>query len=442
MWAGALHDDEKVRRAAIILPSFRALAAASFCARWPARCAEVRETARIACCEAGEAIEEASKNAQIDLFEYKEILDDVTFGLSNLEENVRSLGVAGYAVDSAVNAAKAVVDIVDADRGIAAADGVTESAIAACGAAHSAVDGAHGYAELYAALEKDAEDEPDVAAHIADFWKAVEQDAGLLMNGNRHPDTSMGLPASVMEEALWLHGIPIWAGRRWADFKEQLPENEEWRVWTDWYERRLVGRSTNEMLEFERVMIPNDEWKRGPGHVNAIIAKLMSDQADPLVAAVARGFAELDAVRQVTSIDLTKHMQRLRDALPNDPYQVIGTTKDMLEATIKTILHRRGHEEVDNIDFPQLTTRCLFVLGLRGKTPPRTEGERHLRKLASSAQKMIEAVNELRNCAGTGHGRVVGKEPEITEADASLVASTGLILAAWMLRHAGGREGC
>ena len=50
---------------------------------------------------------------------------------------------------------------------------------------------------------------------------------------------------------------------------------------------------------------------------------------------------------------------------------------------------------------------------------------------------MIETVNELRTWAGTGHGRVVGKEPEITKADASLVASTGLILAAWMLRHDG-----
>ena len=240
-----------------------------------------------------------------------------------------------------------------------------------------------------------------------------------------------------MEKALWLQGIPVWVGRRWADFKEELPENEEWRVWTDWYERRLVGHSANEMLEFERMMIPNDEWKRGPLHVNAIIAKLIEDQPDPLVVAVARGFEELDAVRQVTSIDLTQHIQRIRYALPKDPYQVIGATKDMLEATMKTILHGRGREETGNIKFSELTARCLLELGLKGTTPPGTEGKRHLRRIASNAQRMIETVNELRNLAGTGHGRVVGNEPEITEADASLVASTGLILAAWMLRHDG-----
>ena len=435
--AGVLHDDEKERRAAIILPSFRALATSSFCARWPSRAAEIREAARIAGCEAGEAIGEASNNAQINLFEYKEILDDVTFGFSDLEENVRSLGVAGHAVDSAVNAAQAVVDIVDTDSGIAAPDAATESAIAACVAAHRAVDGAHGYTELYAALEKDVKDKPEVATHIAYFWKAVERDAGLLMTENKQTSLSAGLAASLMEKALWLQGIPVWAGRRWADFKKEFPENEKWQVWTDWYERRLVGRSASEMLEFERVRIPNDEWKRGPAHVNAIIAKLIEGQADPLVAAVSRGFEELDAVRQVTSIDLTQHVQRIRDALPNDPYQVIGATKDMLEATMKTILHQRGHEETDNIQFPALANHCLLELGLKEASPPGTEVKRHLRRMASSAQRMIETVNELRNWAGTGHGRVVGREPEITEADASLVASAGLILAAWLLRHDG-----
>lgn len=48
---------------------------------------------------------------------------------------------------------------------------------------------------------------------------------------------------------------------------------------------------------------------------------------------------------------------------------------------------------------------------------------------------MIETANELRNRAGTGHGRVVGKQTTIDTADASLVASVGLVLAAWLLHH-------
>ena len=34
-----------------------------------------------------------------------------------------------------------------------------------------------------------------------------------------------------------------------------------------------------------------------------------------------------------------------------------------------------------------------------------------------------------------GHGRVIGQRAEIGTADASLVASVGLVLAAWLLHH-------
>ena len=107
----------------------------------------------------------------------------------------------------------------------------------------------------------------------------------------------------------------------------------------------------------------------------------------------------------------------------------------MLEATMKTILHRRGHEVPEKPRFKDLTKRCLSELGLTGTSPPLTEGESHLRRIASGAQKMIETANELRNRAGTGHGRVIGDEPTVTNADASLVASMGMILVAWLLRH-------
>lgn len=49
---------------------------------------------------------------------------------------------------------------------------------------------------------------------------------------------------------------------------------------------------------------------------------------------------------------------------------------------------------------------------------------------------MIETANELRNLAGTGHGRVVGEVEDITADDASMVASSGYVLTAWLLRRA------
>jgi len=154
---------------------------------------------------------------------------------------------------------------------------------------------------------------------------------------------------------------------------------------------------------------------------------------DPLIEALAHSVDDVQAVSAV--INLSQYTKRIQEALPGDPNQAIGHTKDMLEATMRTILDRRGRPAGKELDFPVLTTRCMTELGLTPTTRPTSDGERHVRKIASAAKTMIETANEFRNLAGTGHGRVIGKEIDVTSADASLVASSGLILAAWLLRR-------
>lgn len=394
---------------------------------------EILEIARATAREVRVAIQETSNIIQLGIVEYKEVMgDEIPFAIADLEANARSFFVAELAFEAAVHAVQAANDAVDAARGIASPDASIEAATSAVVAAHDAVDRFHGGHELFPTLNDEEEDHTDLPPHIAELWKSVEGDAGFLDTG----DGEMGLAdvvfgLSVTE--LWVTKIPVWVGRQWADLKDQLPEDEGWQVWTDWYEARLVGRSADESLEFKRLTIPEKDWTQGPSHVNAEINRLIEEKTDPLVLAITRGFEELGAVKEV--IDLTPYVNRIRNALPNDPSQVIGTTKEMLEATMKTILWRRGHEETGNIDFPDLLTRCLAELRLTGTSPPGTEIEGYQRKIISCAKKMIEAANELRNRAGTGHGRVIGEEPVVSAEDADLVASTGLILAAWLLRH-------
>ena len=163
------------------------------------------------------------------------------------------------------------------------------------------------------------------------------------------------------------------------------------------------------------------------------LLKFWDSEPDPLILAISQSLEEVDEVKEI--IDLIQHSNRIKNALPDDPYQAIGATKDMLEAAMKTILDRRGVSNIEKLNFSDLTTRCFSELGLTNNTEPTTDGERYSRKIASNAKKMIEIANELRNRAGTGHGRVVGREPRVTEADASLVASIGLILTAWLVKH-------
>ena len=432
----ALLEDETERRATIVLSSFRALATASFAAAWPARVSEIRETARKVVRKASDVVSETCNSVQAGLIEYMEIAEDIPFGpVEDAKTNARALGVAEHAVGAAVNAVQAVIDAVDAASGIASLDAVFEAAVAAAISAHNAVDGEHGYVELRSMPVEEADDEVEIAAFIVELWKAMELDAEFLEAGRGEKADPADLVADLYEKALWLDGMPVWVGRRWDDFKNKLPDEEGWQVWADWYEARLAGRPPNETLEFERVMVAEEDWEQGPAHANAIIKKLSETRADPLTLAITHGFEELDAVKEV--VDLGEYANRIRVSLSDDPPHVVGATKEMLEATMKTILRRRGHEEKDKINFSKLATHCLLELGLRGTSDPGTKVERHLRKIASCAQNMIETANKLRNDAGTGHGRVVGEEPVVTAADASLIASVGLILAAWLLRHDG-----
>jgi hypothetical protein len=130
-------------------------------------------------------------------------------------------------------------------------------------------------------------------------------------------------------------------------------------------------------------------------------------EKDPLLEALSHSVEEL---QDSAKCDLTQYTARIQRALPSDPKLAIGATKDMLEATMRTILDQRGFPDVDKLDFPALTTKCLTELGLTPTTAPKTPRERHIRKIASAAKNMIEAANELRNEAGTGHGKVVGAE--------------------------------
>ncbi|MGN7127369.1 abortive infection family protein [Methylorubrum populi] len=180
---------------------------------------------------------------------------------------------------------------------------------------------------------------------------------------------------------------------------------------------------------FERPDV--QEWLQAHGQRD--IVEVWKGATDPLVSALAHGLSEVRASQDV--VDLDAYATRIADALPADPHDALGATKDMLEATMRSILRKRGETDFEKLDFPGLTGRCFTLLGMAPNTPPATPSDKYLRKMASSARSMIESANELRNLAGTGHGRVVGEEVPVSADDASLVGSSGLVLAAWLLRR-------
>lgn len=92
----------------------------------------------------------------------------------------------------------------------------------------------------------------------------------------------------LWRQSLWEDEFPILFSKSWSTLKQYLlSQDENWQVWTDWYEDRLRGfddpqsRPLIEALERERVLIPNEDWEKGAAHVNAIIAELEEKYRNP-----------------------------------------------------------------------------------------------------------------------------------------------------------------
>ena len=267
--------DEASRRARIVLPSFRALAAANFAGEWPDRFEDMQEAARAAAHDARDAMTETFNDGQVNVVESIEAVPEMSGYIHEMKADADALGVASSAVDAITHAVQAATEMVDANRGITGPDAVFDSVIATGIAAHRAVDGANDYAEFRSGLDGDGEEEVETLPHISEFWKAVERDViHLETSADQEGKTRMPVEA-LSKSALWLDGIPIWASRRWADFKDDLPSGEGWRVWTDWYEALLVGQLGNSALEFKRVTVAEEDWEQGPAQANAAIANLI-----------------------------------------------------------------------------------------------------------------------------------------------------------------------
>ena len=303
----ALRVEEEDRRRFVVLTSFRALAAASFAGAWPSRATEIRNIARGAGRDARESVSDAVDGARMGAFEAQDAIPEMQELVWRLQADARALGVAETVVEAAVHAVQGTVDAVDAASGVASPKAVFESTVAATIAACNAIDDVNGGSQSLAWLDEEARKEFPVAAHIGEFWEAVEQDATFLQSGMDTGDELEELAAALSRVALWPGGIPVWAGRRWTDLKDELPDDEGWSVWLDWYEGHLTGRAADEALEFERVTIPNEAWKQGPAHLNSILQEMTTQRADAVDAETGQGVETTPPAERYFAPDNSEH---------------------------------------------------------------------------------------------------------------------------------------
>lgn len=103
-------------------------------------------------------------------------------------------------------------------------------------------------------------------AAAASFWSAISTDTA-------HLDKGMAA-SEVAGSPLWPADPPTELLTLWKDLKAKLhAENQDWQVWTAWYEDRLAGRSRKRDAELAYVLIDEALWDDGAEIVNAEIKR-------------------------------------------------------------------------------------------------------------------------------------------------------------------------
>ena len=115
---------------------------------------------------------------------------------------------------------------------------------------------------------------------------------------------------------------------------------------------------------------------------------------------VAQAALKLDAP------EIHRQIDRMKDAVEDDPALAIGTAKELVETTCKTILDERGVEFDEHSDVSELVKQTRQVLGLLNEDVPNAaRGAATIRRIMSNMGAVAQGLGELRNLYGTGHGR-------------------------------------
>ncbi|MGH6846713.1 MAG: hypothetical protein ACREC0_04520, partial [Methylocella sp.] len=242
----------------VVLPVFRATAAAWAAGKYPAHETELAAAA------AAYAAYAAAAPAAADAYDAA-CAADAAYAVFAAD--------AAYTADAAAHAAAVAAHAADALVRDAAAYAAAAAALAVRGDAAHAVDAvAFGFDHLVSVTRAAAAASAASAARAAGsfFWSALSPDATRLEEGATASDIA-GSP-------LWPQGQPVRLRSLWKVLETGLvAEKQDWRVWTDWYADRLAGRVREEKRELAYVRIADELWKQCPAIVNAKIKRRIEE---------------------------------------------------------------------------------------------------------------------------------------------------------------------
>lgn len=139
---------------------------------------------------------------------------------------------------------------------------------------------------------------------------------------------------------------------------------------------------------------------------------------------------------------LNVYIQRIESGLDNDPALAIGSAKELLESTLKTILDGSNVPyDSRSEDIHSLLKKVQKVLSLAPDDIDNAKrGSDLIKRVLSNLGTIVVGVAELRNLYGTGHGSG-SKSKGLEIRHAKLVVSSSAALCEFLLRTYQERNG-
>lgn len=125
------------------------------------------------------------------------------------------------------------------------------------------------------------------------------------------------------------------------------------------------------------------------------------------IVAPAQSAVPLSGLSSLRSADgIEEAFNRIALLIDGDPAGVVAASKELIEATAKTVLDELDVEYTDREDFSALVPRAQQGLGLgAGGVDGSVDGAGSIRRILGGLASIAQGIDELRNAEGGGHGR-------------------------------------
>lgn len=212
--------------------------------------------------------------------------------------------------------------------------------------------------------------------------------------------------------------------------------------WTKWaHVRKVLTVYENVLSRLENMIIgddpfsSNDYAKNNFKNLNKWLKKDGFEYKDGKLTPVGKrhGLEEItETTAKFDTPELHRQIERMKTAVEDDPSLAIGTAKELVETTCKTILEERGIEYEDNLDIIKLVKEARKSLGLVPENiPDSRKGADVIRRLLGNLGNIAQRLGELRNLYGTGHGKR-GKAKDLSARHARLAIGSAATLATFL----------